>query len=46
MPGKTPGDFFAVVKIVMPAGSTEESRELFGKLAEAVPFNPRPNWED
>jgi curved DNA-binding protein len=46
MPGKPPGDLFAVVKIVMPGDSTEVSRELFGRLAEEVPFNPRPNWEE
>jgi len=46
LPGKTPGDLFAVVKIVMPEESTGTARELWGKLAEEVTFNPRPNWQD
>lgn len=46
LPGSPPGDFFAVVKIVMPKDSTEQSRELFARLAEAVPFEPRQDWED
>ncbi|HSH12166.1 MAG TPA: DnaJ C-terminal domain-containing protein [Desulfurivibrionaceae bacterium] len=46
LPGKPDGDFYAVAKIVMPEASTETSRELFGRLAEEVPFNPRSNWEE
>ena len=45
LPGALPGDFFAVVKIVMPEKSTQQSQDLFRKLAEEVPFNPRQNWE-
>ena len=44
LPGKPPGDLYAVVKIVMPEKTTETAKELFGRLAEEVPFDPRPNW--
>lgn len=46
LPGKPDGDLYAVAKIVMPEKSTEKSKELFDRLAEEVPFNPRSNWEE
>lgn len=46
LPGKEPGDFFAVVKIVMPDKSSEKSRQLFTELASELDFNPRRNWEE
>lgn len=45
LPGKPPGDFYTVAKIVMPDDSTATSEELFGKLAQELPFNPRAQWE-
>ncbi|MDC0598644.1 DnaJ domain-containing protein [Gammaproteobacteria bacterium] len=46
LPGSPPGDFFVVIKVVMPEGETEKSRELFTALAEELPFNPRQEWEE
>ena len=41
MPGKTPGDQYAVLQVAMPRKQTERSKELFRELSEEVPFNPR-----
>lgn len=46
LPGSPPGDFYVIVKVVMPEKSTSRSRELFEALAEEVPFNPRADWEE
>lgn len=46
LPGTPPGDFYVVLRVVMPDRSTEKSRELFAALAREVPFDPRAQWED
>ena len=46
LPGKPAGDFYVVLKIVMPEKHTEKSRALFQELAEELPFNPRAQWEE
>ncbi|MEX2367085.1 MAG: DnaJ C-terminal domain-containing protein [Pseudohongiellaceae bacterium] len=46
MPGSPPGDFYVVLKVLMPDKSTQKSRELFAELASEIPFNPRAQWED
>ena len=38
------GDFLAIVKIVMPENSSEESEALWQKMAEKEDFNPRDKW--
>jgi DnaJ-class molecular chaperone len=35
------GDQFAVIKIVVPPDLDEETKELFRKIQEKVPYNPR-----
>ncbi|MAM71122.1 MAG: cytochrome C biogenesis protein [Gammaproteobacteria bacterium] len=46
LPGKPPGDFFAVVKIVMPDRGSEKSDQLFSELSKELDFNPRQHWEE
>ncbi len=41
LPGKKPGDQFVVLKIVTPKAQTDEQRELYRKMAESFPFDPR-----
>jgi curved DNA-binding protein len=41
MPGKTPGDLYAVLNIVNPPVESEEARTLFERMARALPFDPR-----
>jgi curved DNA-binding protein len=38
------GDFYAVIRIVVPESPGEEERKLFEKLAEVSRFDPRPNF--
>lgn len=45
MPGKpTPGDQYAVLKIMTPPATTETQKELYEKMAKDMPFNPRKDW--
>ena len=41
---KTPGDLYAVIKIVMPERINDQERALWRTLAEQSDFNPRANW--
>ena len=42
IPGNTPGDFYFVVQIVLPAADTDKARVLYGEMAEQFKsFNPR-----
>ena len=45
MPGKPqPGDQYAVLRIEVPPAGTEDQRELYQKMAQMMPFNPRKEW--
>lgn len=41
MPGKTPGDLIATLKIVLPERLDDETRALYQRLARESDFNPR-----
>ncbi len=41
LPGKTAGNQFVTLKIVIPEPENDEQRELYKKMQEAMPFNPR-----
>jgi curved DNA-binding protein len=41
LPGATPGDQYVLLKIIAPPASTEAAKELYQKMAETMPFNPR-----
>ncbi|GGI88600.1 DnaJ C-terminal domain-containing protein [Legionella impletisoli] len=41
MPGTPPGDQYVILKIMIPEPKTELARELYQKMAEEMPFNPR-----
>jgi curved DNA-binding protein len=44
LPGKNPGDFYAVLAIVVPKAETDAARAAYESLAKAFPnFQPRPN---
>lgn len=45
IPGKKPGDLFAVLRIVMPVAETESAKSAWRDLAKAVPFDPRADLE-
>jgi curved DNA-binding protein len=45
LPGNPPGDFYVVLKIVMPDKITPEAKELYEQLAKDASFNPRSAWE-
>jgi curved DNA-binding protein len=46
MPGKEPGDFFVVLKLVMPETVSEQEKALYEALEKANSSNPRSQWED
>ncbi len=46
MPGSPPGDFFVVLKVVLPPDLTDTARPLYEGLAQQYStFNPRAAWE-
>ncbi len=45
LPGKEPGDFYVVLKIVNPPMEGQQVRELYRRMADAIDFDPRANLE-
>ena len=45
LPGKTPGDFYAVLNVAVPAAESEEAKALYQQMARMFDFNPRRNLE-
>ena len=41
LPGHPPGDQYAVLQIVVPAAETEEARDFYRRMEQAMPMNPR-----
>ena len=41
LPGATPGNQYVLLKIITPPATTEAAKELYKKMAEVMPFNPR-----
>lgn len=42
--GKSEGDQYVILKIMIPAPRTEAEKALYQKMAEEMPFNPREKW--
>jgi curved DNA-binding protein len=45
LPGKPPGDQYVILRIVTPEASTPEAKNLYSKMAEIMPMNPRARME-
>jgi curved DNA-binding protein len=45
LPGTPPGDFFVVLKVVMPGTLSDKARDLYRQLELEAGFNPRQSWE-
>ena len=41
LPGKPPGDEYVVLRIETPVPRTDEQRQLYERMADIMPFNPR-----
>ncbi len=41
IPSRKPGDFYVVLQIALPPADTEKAKEVYRKMAEELPFNPR-----
>lgn len=45
MPGRPhAGDQYVILKIETPPAQTEEQRQVYEKMAQLMPFNPRKDW--
>jgi curved DNA-binding protein len=44
-PGDPPGDQYVVLRIVNPDANTPAARDLFKKMSDVMPFNPRAHLE-
>ncbi len=46
MPGKPePGDQYAILQIETPQANNDEQRQLYEKMSQMMPFNPRSHWQ-
>lgn len=45
IPGKPPGDLYAVLGIVLPPANSESEKEAYRAMAKAFDFNARPNMK-
>ena len=41
LPGKTPGDQYILLKIVIPIPQTDEQKAIYRQMAQHMPLNPR-----
>ncbi|KTD31227.1 curved DNA binding protein DnaJ [Legionella moravica] len=41
LPGATPGNQYVLLKIITPPATSEAAKEVYKKMAEVMPFNPR-----
>jgi curved DNA-binding protein len=41
LPTKVPGDFFVMLQIVLPPANTEQAKEVYQNMQQALDFNPR-----
>lgn len=41
LPGTTPGDQYVVLKIVLPPADTPQARDLYERMQQELPFDPR-----
>jgi curved DNA-binding protein len=47
LPGKTPGDFYFVLQLTLPAGDSDAARQVYAHMAAAFKaFKPRAHLED
>ncbi|CDH45525.1 DnaJ C-terminal domain-containing protein [Candidatus Contendibacter odensensis] len=44
LPGQPPGDQIMMLRLVNPPADTEAARELFQRMAQELPFDPRAHW--
>ncbi|MFH1215156.1 MAG: DnaJ C-terminal domain-containing protein [Pseudomonadota bacterium] len=44
LPGRTAGDQFVELKVVVPRATTEAEKELYRKMASLMPMNPRSSF--
>jgi curved DNA-binding protein len=42
IPGSPPGDFYAVLNIVLPPSDSEKAKDLYRQMERELPFDPRP----
>jgi len=41
IPGRSPGDLYAVLHIALPPGSSERAKDFYRRMAQEMAFNPR-----
>ncbi|MCC5860229.1 MAG: DnaJ domain-containing protein [Ectothiorhodospiraceae bacterium] len=43
LPGRTPGDQYVILRIVTPPAETEAARDLYRRMRDEMPMDPREN---
>jgi len=44
IPGKPPGDLYAVLQVVLPPANSERAKDAYRAMAKEFDFNPRAHW--
>ena len=45
IPGKDPGDLYAVIRLVTPAANSDAEKEAYKTMSQVFTFNPRENMQ-
>ena len=46
IPGSPPGDFYVTVEVTLPPANSDAARELYKKMQQDMPYNPRRHLEE
>jgi curved DNA-binding protein len=46
IPGKPPGDFYVTIGITLPPADKDFAKELYKKMQQTMPYNPRSHLEN
>ena len=45
IPGAPPGDFYVVLEVVLPPGSSDKAKVIYGQMAKDLAFDPRQDLQ-
>lgn len=45
IPGKTPGHFYVVAQLTLPAADSDKAEDLYERMRDELPYNPRAHLE-
>jgi len=46
IPGNPAGDLYVIAKLTVPPADNEKARELYNRMRDELPYNPRKHFEE